>query len=92
MTSTVTPTEPSKSEPGRVEPGSLRLLILPWAEVAIDGKTVGTTPLGALKLDPGTHLLRLTHPNFLPLQRKVVIRPGETTRFELDLAHEAFPK
>jgi hypothetical protein len=33
--------------------------------------------------------VRLTHPDYKPLQRKLAIRPGETTRLEIDLAWEA---
>lgn len=65
---------------------------MPWAAVSVDDGYVGTTPLQPLALSPGTHTVRLTHPDYKLLQRKVTIRTGETTRLEIDLAWEAVPK
>lgn len=73
-------------------PGFLRLDITPWALVTIDDAEVGTTPLRPIPLASGRHSVRLTHPDYQPLQRKIQIRPGETTRLEIDLAWEAVPK
>jgi serine/threonine-protein kinase len=74
------------------EPGFLQLRVKPWAAVTIDEAYVGTTPLQPLPLSPGGHTVRLTHPDYKPLQRKVTIRPGDTARLEIDLAWEAVPK
>jgi hypothetical protein len=66
--------------------------VFPWAEVAIDGTAVGTTPIARrIPLTPGTHTVRLTHPDYRPLTRKVEIRPGQTTRLDVNLKDEAFP-
>jgi serine/threonine protein kinase len=65
--------------------GSLRIGVTPYAEVAVDGVVVGTTPMGALPLEVGRHTVRLTHPDYQPLQRVVAIRSGETTRLAIDL-------
>jgi hypothetical protein len=43
-------------------------------------------------VEAGTHTVWFTHPDYQPLQRRVVIRRGETTRIELDLRREAFPR
>jgi hypothetical protein len=69
----------------------LRLLVEPWADVTVDDKLVGQTPLRALSLPPGVHVVQLSHPDFWPLQRKVTLRPGETLRMEVNLREEAFP-
>jgi serine/threonine-protein kinase len=73
--------------------GTLQLLIVPWAEVEVDGMKVGISPpLKPLSLSAGVHAIRLTHPDYLPFPRKVSIRPGETTKLQVDLTKEAFPK
>jgi serine/threonine-protein kinase len=81
------PPAPKEAEPE----GSLKLRVLPWAEVTIDGRSVGTTPLKPLSLAPGVYAVRLRHPDFRPLQKRVSIRPGEAFFLDVDLAEEAFP-
>jgi serine/threonine protein kinase len=71
--------------------GTLRLRIVPWAEVSLDGRPVGTTPLKALSLSPGVHTVRLQHPSYRPLQKRVNVRAGEVVVLEVDLREEAFP-
>jgi serine/threonine-protein kinase len=83
---------PPATSPPTGEPGFLQLRVKPWAAVTIDEAYVGTTPLQPLPLSPGGHTVRLTHPDYKPLQRKVTIRPGDTARLEIDLAWEAVPK
>jgi hypothetical protein len=70
----------------------VRIGVKPYAEVFVDGKSVGTTPLGALTLSAGPHTIRLVHPDFQPLQRKLTIRPGESARLTVDLALDGIPK
>jgi len=52
------------------ESGSLRLLVKPWADVYVDGRHAGQTPLDALRVPPGRHAIRLRHPQ---LGEKTVI-------------------
>lgn len=77
------------ANPGR---GSLQVGVKPYAQVIVDGKDVGTTPIPPLDLSAGPHVVRLLHPDYQPLQRKVTIRPGETQRLIVDLALDALPK
>jgi Domain of unknown function (DUF4388)/PEGA domain len=42
--------------------GSLRVLVKPWADVYVDGRHVGQTPMGELHLPPGRHILLFRHP------------------------------
>ena len=72
--------------------GLLQLVVKPWAEVSVDDQVVGTTPLQPVRLKPGQHTVRLVHPGFRPLQRKVTIEPGKTFRLEIDLKLDAIPK
>jgi serine/threonine-protein kinase len=74
------------------EPGSLQLYVLPWAEVSIDGRTVGSTPLPKRPLTPGRHTLRLVNPRYEPLEREIQILPGETLRVQVNLEREATPR
>jgi serine/threonine-protein kinase len=64
---------------------------VPWAEVWLDGRPVGTTPLRPLAVPPGVHTVRLQHPSFRPLQKSVRIRAAETTFLDVVLEEEAFP-
>jgi len=70
--------------------GLVRLAVTPWAEVSVDGTPFGTTPLKPFPLGSGNHVLRFSHPDYSPLQKKVTVRPGETLLIEIDLTQEAF--
>lgn len=65
--------------------GVLLVVVRPWADVSVDGVLRGQTPLGRFPLSPGPHQVLLTHPDFRPYPRRVVIRPGETLRLVVDL-------
>jgi hypothetical protein len=43
-------------------------------------------------LEAGTHALRVLHPDYEPLPRVFVIRPGETLTLLLDLEEKGIPK
>ncbi|HXB55494.1 MAG TPA: protein kinase [Vicinamibacteria bacterium] len=78
---------------GAVQTGTLQLLVVPWAEVEVDGSKVGISPpLKPLSLPAGAHAIKLSHPDYLPFRRKVTIHSGETTKLQVDLTKEAFPK
>jgi serine/threonine protein kinase len=88
---------PKDAAPGPSEPaaqsGTLQLLVVPWAEVEVDGTKVGISPpLKPLSLPAGAHAIKLSHPDYIPFRRKVTIRSGETTKLQVDLTKEAFPK
>jgi serine/threonine-protein kinase len=84
----VAPTAPASVAPATPAPprdGWLLVLPKPWAEVTVDGRVVGQTPLARIALSPGPHSVVLTHPDFRPFTRKVDIRAGQTTTIRLDL-------
>ena len=85
------PAPPPTPAPTPALPGTLKLRIVPWAEVWLDGRPVGTTPLRPLAVPPGVHTVRLQHPSFRPLQKSVRIRSAETTVLDVVLEEEAFP-
>jgi serine/threonine-protein kinase len=68
--------------------GALLVLVTPWADVSVDGEPRGQTPLARIPLGPGPHDVRLTHPDYAPFPRRVVIRSGETFRLVVDLPTE----
>jgi hypothetical protein len=73
--------------------GRLLLVVAPWAEVEVDGRTVGSTPLSSpLELGAGDHVVRLKHPDYHPLKRSITIQPGQTLRLEVDLTWEGFKR
>jgi len=69
------------------QPGFLRVLATPWAEVAVDGQRAAITPIArAIPLAPGVHFVRFTHPSAPPLTRRVTIRPNETETLDVTMA------
>ncbi len=72
--------------------GRLQILARPWAEVAVDGRRVGTTPFRPIELPAGEHTVVFSHPDYKSFQRKITVAAGQTTRLEIDLSYEAFPK
>ncbi len=78
-------TAPSPTPTAHVE-GWLLVLVTPWADVTVDGRAVGTTPLPKFTLPPGSHAVMLTHPGYQPYTRRVEVRPGETTTLRLDFS------
>jgi Protein kinase domain/PEGA domain len=73
--------------------GSLRLSAAPWAEVELDGTSLGLTPpLAVMSASSGVHQVCLVHPSYERFCRKVLVREGETSALRVDLSREAFPK
>ncbi|MEN8160695.1 MAG: PEGA domain-containing protein, partial [Myxococcota bacterium] len=49
----------------------------PWASIQLDGKDVGETPLGELRLTPGSHVVTATLPDGRVIERQVEARAGD---------------
>jgi hypothetical protein len=49
----------------------------PWADIELDGRPVGQTPLGELPLSPGSHLVRAKLPDGRVLERRIDARAGD---------------
>jgi hypothetical protein len=69
--------------------GSFTVKAKPSAQVSIDGKPAGKTPIERLSLAPGAHTIVLTHPEFEPFRRVVTVKAGEVSALEVDLEDEA---
>ena len=64
--------------------GLLSVNALPWAEVEIDGKPVGTTPLANISLPIGSHRVVWRHPQLGERDRTVAITATAPARVGVD--------
>jgi len=64
--------------------GSLSVNALPWADVLVDGKAVGTTPLANLAIPIGSHELVLRNPQLGERRRTVTLAARTPTRIGVD--------
>ena len=67
------------------EPGRLTLAVRPWAEVTLDGRNLGTTPLSPISVPPGEYVLIFTNPRYPPVRRTIRVSAGESIAVEVDL-------
>jgi PEGA domain len=68
-----------------VPDGVVNLNALPWAEAWVDGRRLGETPLGNLKLPIGEHEAIFRHPQFGERRQTFVVTANEPTRVAVDL-------
>jgi serine/threonine protein kinase len=67
--------------------GSLSLRIRPYADVFIDGRRVGLTPMPPVSLAPGRHRIRLVCDSLnRSILRTVTIEPGERVTLVVDMS------
>ena len=66
-------------------PGRLSVNAVPWAEVFIDGATVGTTPLGELSVPIGSHEVVFRHPQLGERRQTVIVKAQSPVRIGMDL-------
>lgn len=78
--------------PGKVTPvsvtlpqGILHVNATPWADVWIDGKSVGQTPIGNLAIAIGPHDVVFRHPELGEKTVSTFVKPGVPTRVSADL-------
>ncbi len=73
-------------------PGLLSVDSVPQsADVYVDGKFEGMTPIEVGGLAPDTSNLTLVYPEFLPYSTDVTVRPGETTTVNATLSPGTIP-
>jgi len=65
--------------------GRLSVNAVPWADVSIDGSSVGTTPLGELSVSIGTHEVVFRHPQLGERRQTVTVKAQSPTRIGIDL-------
>jgi len=79
------------STPG-AEAAELRVVAHPWAHVFVDGEERETTPFARpIRLSPGTHYIRLEHPNSVAERRTISVTAGEAVLLEVDMKVVAPP-
>ena len=71
----------------RLDPptGTVHINAVPWAEVWMDGKRLGETPLGNLQVPIGTRELTFRHPEFGERRASVFVTLKEPARISMDL-------
>jgi hypothetical protein len=65
--------------------GSLSINALPWAEVLVDGESVGVTPLANLSLPIGAHEIVWRHPQLGERRQGVTVQASTPARIGMDL-------
>lgn len=64
--------------------GTLVLNAFPWAQVWIDGLSIGDTPIASVEMAPGTHHVRFQHPEFGERHVIAVIEAGQRAQMTVD--------
>jgi hypothetical protein len=72
--------------------GELRVRIDPPAEVWVDDVRKGIFGQGTIPVTLGRHDLRIVHPDYLPLNRRLTVSREKPGVLELKLAERAVPK
>ena len=65
--------------------GKLAVNAVPWADVSMDGASLGTTPIGELTVPIGTHELVFRHPQLGERRQTVTVKAQTPTRIGVDL-------
>jgi hypothetical protein len=91
---TAVPTPPPPTpEPAPTGVGELQVGVRPYAtEVWVDGQPRGGTPFRKLELPAGPHTVRIRHPLYEVVERRIVVRPGETAKVLVDFTSEGVRK
>jgi hypothetical protein len=63
----------------------MQLNAVPWADVTIDGASVGETPLGNVPVSIGPHTIVFRHPQLGEQSRTVVVTAQTPARISVDL-------
>ncbi len=75
------PEKAKTAKPAAGAPGKLELVVAPWGEVLIDGKSRGiSTGLKAFDLPPGAHTIEIRNTGSPAYVQKVQVKAGETVR------------
>lgn len=64
--------------------GQANFNAIPWAEVSVDGRSLGETPLGNVQLTIGSHDVTFRHPEFGEQTRTVVVTTGAVARLSIE--------
>ena len=65
--------------------GSMAINAIPWAEVLVDNKRVGETPIGNIAVPIGAHEVLFRHPELGERRMSVTVSVGEPLKVGVDL-------
>jgi hypothetical protein len=65
--------------------GTVNLNAAPWAEVYLDGRSLGETPIANASVSAGTHEVIFRNPQFNELRQMVTVASGKATRLAVTL-------
>jgi hypothetical protein len=65
--------------------GNLSINATPWAEVSVDGRALGETPIANVTLRAGSHELVFRNPQHGELKQTVVVKAGENGRVTVNM-------
>ena len=65
--------------------GTVNLNATPWAEVYLDGRSLGETPIANASVSVGTHEVIFRNPQFQELRQTVTVQSGKATRLAVTL-------
>lgn len=84
---------PGKVTPIRVDPPKVMLSAnaRPWADVIVDGTSVGQTPIANLAVSIGTHQIVFRHPQLGERRENVVVSAKGPNRVAVDLTRSVSP-
>ena len=68
-----------------VPDGTVNLNAAPWAEVYLDGRSLGETPIANASVSAGTHEVIFRNPQFTELRQMVTVASGKATRLAVTL-------
>ena len=68
-----------------VPDGTVNLNAAPWAEVYLDGRSLGETPIANASVSAGTHEVIFRNPQFQELRQMVTVASGKATRLAVTL-------
>jgi hypothetical protein len=68
-----------------VPDGTVNLNAAPWAEVYLDGRSLGETPIANASVTAGTHEVIFRNPQFVELRQMVTVASGKPTRLAVTL-------
>ncbi len=81
--------EPGEVKTLTIDPkGTANLNATPWAEVWINGKKIGETPLANLELPLGTHDIIFKHPQFGERRMTTTIRANAPVALSVDMSKQ----
>ena len=71
----------------RVDPPTVRVNVnaRPWADVSIDGRDLGQTPIANVEVTVGTHEIVFRHPQFGERRQTVIVNTKDAQRIAVDM-------